>query len=58
MSDAPALADPRKIVAYHAHIYYDVGNTKDAAIDDYTDHATHAIWFGEKLPLRLEMLRQ
>ena len=121
MSDAPALADPRKIVAYHAHSYYDVGNTKDAAIhlrtqigtlfpegkigrwhdemvgphpqsnfqiafpthmlaafvpwlmlnrngltillhpetgDDYTDHATHAIWFGEKLPLRLEMLRQ
>jgi DOPA 4,5-dioxygenase len=26
--------------------------------DDYTDHATHAVWFGEKLPLNLEMLRQ
>jgi DOPA 4,5-dioxygenase len=121
MSDALALADPNKIVAYHAHIYYDVASTKDTAAwlrdqitklfpdgkigrwhdemvgphpisnfqiafptetlaalvpwlmlnrngltvllhpetgDDYTDHATNAVWFGEKLPLRLEMLRQ
>src|SRR5262245_16706598 len=117
----PALADPAKITAYHAHIYYDVAGTKDRAVwlrdqvaalfpevkigrwhdelvgphpqsnfqiafpagmlakfmpwlmlnrdgltillhpetgDDYTDHATHAVWFGEKLPLNLEMLRQ
>ncbi len=26
--------------------------------DDYTDHAYHAVWFGEVLPLRLETLRQ
>jgi len=26
--------------------------------DDYADHAVHAAWFGEVLPLRLEMLRQ
>lgn len=26
--------------------------------DDYTDHATHAVWFGAVLPLRLEMLRR
>jgi DOPA 4,5-dioxygenase len=23
--------------------------------DDYADHARHAVWFGEMLPLRLEM---
>lgn len=23
--------------------------------DDYADHARHAVWFGEVLPLRLEM---
>jgi DOPA 4,5-dioxygenase len=26
--------------------------------DDYTDHSAHAIWFGEVLPLRLEVLRR
>jgi aromatic ring-cleaving dioxygenase len=116
-----APADPSKITAYHAHIYYDVASTKENAValrdqvaayfpevtlgrwhdelvgphprsmyqiafptkllatflpwlmlnrdgltillhpetgDDYTDHAVHAVWFGEVLPLRLEMLRQ
>ncbi len=33
MSDpSPALADPGKIVGYHAHIYYDVASTKDNAV--------------------------
>ena len=26
--------------------------------DDYADHANHAVWFGEVLPLRLEMFRK
>jgi len=26
--------------------------------DDYADHAHHAMWLGEKLPLNLEMLRK
>lgn len=26
--------------------------------DDYADHAHHAVWFGEVLPLRLEMFRR
>jgi DOPA 4,5-dioxygenase len=26
--------------------------------DDYTDHSAHALWFGEVLPLRLEVLRR
>jgi aromatic ring-cleaving dioxygenase len=26
--------------------------------DDYTDHAHHALWLGEKLPLDLEILRK
>ncbi len=25
--------------------------------DDYTDHSAHAVWFGEVLPLRLDVLR-
>jgi aromatic ring-cleaving dioxygenase len=26
--------------------------------DDYQDHAEHALWLGEKLPLDLETLRR
>ncbi len=26
--------------------------------DDYEDHANHALWLGEALPLRLDVLRQ
>ncbi len=26
--------------------------------DDYEDHATHSLWLGTPLPLRLEMLRE
>jgi aromatic ring-cleaving dioxygenase len=26
--------------------------------DDYVDHATNALWLGEKLPLRLDVLKE